>query len=414
MTYCSPWSLSAPRPASARRRARGVADVDAGVDLADRPLLVGGVPLLDDRPHRAGVVPDDPAEPGRVVDLRGEHGERAAGGAVRASTSAGTVSARSSGASPLTSSTGPSRSGTAASATAAACPEPRCSSWTTGRRRGAISRQVLLDRLPAGADDDDGGAGAQRLGGGEHVAEQAAAAEGVQDLGRRRTHAGALPGGEDDDGGDRRPPGGGGHRWLLRDHGSPRTATGGCCAGGLGLEPRLHGSKGRRAADYPIPHPRREAPRRRRRREAAPVGEPRAAAARRARSRHRSVRRRGVRTSGRRPPYGAVGYGYVASARTPVSSTAAEPAHTRPGGPLSAPALTRPTAPPRTADPNAGLPANALGKEKGALEQVTLYVFVVVPVPRAGRRSSRPSGAGGCPGSTSAWPSASTSSPCSA
>jgi stearoyl-CoA desaturase (delta-9 desaturase) len=46
---------------------------------------------------------------------------------------------------------------------------------------------------------------------------------------------------------------------------------------------------------------------------------------------------------------------------------------------LSAPALTRPTAPPRTADPNAGLPANALGKEKGALEQIVLYVFVVVP-----------------------------------
>jgi stearoyl-CoA desaturase (delta-9 desaturase) len=46
---------------------------------------------------------------------------------------------------------------------------------------------------------------------------------------------------------------------------------------------------------------------------------------------------------------------------------------------LSAPALTRPTAPPRTADPNAGLPTNALGAEKGALEQLTLYVFVVVP-----------------------------------
>ncbi|MET0763795.1 MAG: acyl-CoA desaturase [Blastococcus sp.] len=46
---------------------------------------------------------------------------------------------------------------------------------------------------------------------------------------------------------------------------------------------------------------------------------------------------------------------------------------------MSAPALTRPTAPPRTADPNAGLPANALGAEKGALEQLTLYVFVVVP-----------------------------------
>jgi stearoyl-CoA desaturase (delta-9 desaturase) len=46
---------------------------------------------------------------------------------------------------------------------------------------------------------------------------------------------------------------------------------------------------------------------------------------------------------------------------------------------LSAPALTRPTAPPRTADPNAGLPTNALGAEKGALEQLTLYVFVIVP-----------------------------------
>jgi stearoyl-CoA desaturase (Delta-9 desaturase) len=46
---------------------------------------------------------------------------------------------------------------------------------------------------------------------------------------------------------------------------------------------------------------------------------------------------------------------------------------------LSAPALTRPTAPPRSADPNVGLPANALGKEKGALEQVVLYVFVIVP-----------------------------------
>jgi stearoyl-CoA desaturase (Delta-9 desaturase) len=46
---------------------------------------------------------------------------------------------------------------------------------------------------------------------------------------------------------------------------------------------------------------------------------------------------------------------------------------------LSAPALTRPTAPPRTADPNAGLPENALGAEKGTLEQITLYVFVILP-----------------------------------
>jgi stearoyl-CoA desaturase (delta-9 desaturase) len=48
---------------------------------------------------------------------------------------------------------------------------------------------------------------------------------------------------------------------------------------------------------------------------------------------------------------------------------------------LSAPAPTRPTAPVlRPAAPDAGLPANAFGKEKGVLEQVTLYVFVVVPL----------------------------------
>jgi stearoyl-CoA desaturase (delta-9 desaturase) len=46
---------------------------------------------------------------------------------------------------------------------------------------------------------------------------------------------------------------------------------------------------------------------------------------------------------------------------------------------LSAPALTRPTAPVGPADPDAGLPANALGKEKGLVEQVALYTFVVVP-----------------------------------
>ncbi|MGY1723084.1 acyl-CoA desaturase [Blastococcus sp. SYSU DS0533] len=36
-------------------------------------------------------------------------------------------------------------------------------------------------------------------------------------------------------------------------------------------------------------------------------------------------------------------------------------------------------APPRPADPHAGLPANAIGRRKSVLEIVTLYVFVVVP-----------------------------------
>ncbi|MDP5185283.1 acyl-CoA desaturase [Blastococcus sp. BMG 814] len=46
---------------------------------------------------------------------------------------------------------------------------------------------------------------------------------------------------------------------------------------------------------------------------------------------------------------------------------------------MSAPARTRPMAPPRPADPHAGLPANAIGRRKSVLEIVTLYVFVVVP-----------------------------------
>jgi stearoyl-CoA desaturase (delta-9 desaturase) len=46
---------------------------------------------------------------------------------------------------------------------------------------------------------------------------------------------------------------------------------------------------------------------------------------------------------------------------------------------LSAPTLTRPTAPP-LADPHAGLPANAIGRRKSSLEIVTLYVIVAVPI----------------------------------
>ncbi|MGY1885434.1 acyl-CoA desaturase [Blastococcus sp. SYSU DS0753] len=46
---------------------------------------------------------------------------------------------------------------------------------------------------------------------------------------------------------------------------------------------------------------------------------------------------------------------------------------------MSAPARTRPMAPPRPAEPHAGLPANAIGRRKSVLEIVTLYVFVVVP-----------------------------------
>jgi len=51
----------------------------------------------------------------------------------------------------------------------------------------------------------------------------------------------------------------------------------------------------------------------------------------------------------------------------------------RPTTPTRPTAPTRPAAPPRPARPDAGLPANALGGEKGAVEQIALYVFVIVP-----------------------------------
>jgi len=46
---------------------------------------------------------------------------------------------------------------------------------------------------------------------------------------------------------------------------------------------------------------------------------------------------------------------------------------------VSAPAATRPTAPPRPANPEAGLPANALGRQKSSVEIGAMYAFVVVP-----------------------------------
>ena len=46
--YFSPWALSVPTWPSALDEHRGVEGVDAGVDLGDGALLVGGVLLLDD------------------------------------------------------------------------------------------------------------------------------------------------------------------------------------------------------------------------------------------------------------------------------------------------------------------------------------------------------------------------------
>ena len=61
-----------------QRRLQGLGreDIDAGVDLADRPLGVVGVPVLDDALNLAIGVTEDPPVAARVGHLGGEHGDR--------------------------------------------------------------------------------------------------------------------------------------------------------------------------------------------------------------------------------------------------------------------------------------------------------------------------------------------------
>ena len=82
--YSSPWALCPGDPAEGRAQQLGVEGVDAGVDLADRPLRLVGVLLLDDAEHRAVGVAQHPAVAGRVVDGGGHDGDRGAAARVPA------------------------------------------------------------------------------------------------------------------------------------------------------------------------------------------------------------------------------------------------------------------------------------------------------------------------------------------
>ena len=64
MRYFSPWALSVPTWPSASTQHGRVEGVDAGVDLGDGALLVGGVLLLDDALDAAVGVAQDPAVAG--------------------------------------------------------------------------------------------------------------------------------------------------------------------------------------------------------------------------------------------------------------------------------------------------------------------------------------------------------------
>ena len=105
--YFSPCALSVVRLASWSRSALAPNDVDAGVDLVDRALVVGGVLLLDDAVERAVGAAHDAAVAGGVVvrSPRARMPARRRRGA--ASRKAASVSASSSGTSPFSTSTSP-------------------------------------------------------------------------------------------------------------------------------------------------------------------------------------------------------------------------------------------------------------------------------------------------------------------
>ena len=98
------------QPAQRRAQRGDVEGVDAGVDLADRALLRGGVGLLDDRDDLAVLGAQDAAVPGRVGQRRGQHGDGGGLGAVAWRSASARVSASSSGMSPEVTTTTPSKS----------------------------------------------------------------------------------------------------------------------------------------------------------------------------------------------------------------------------------------------------------------------------------------------------------------
>ena len=178
----------------------GLEGVDAGVELADPQLVLGGVLLLHDpgdRPRRAA---QDPAVAGRVVEVAGQQrdgvglgvmdgdevGERLAGEqrGVAVRHDDGALQARQVGEGALDGVAG-----------------AQLLLLHDRARLGRDVGEVGDDLVAAVADDDDEMGGLQRAGSSDGVVDQGPATDRVQDLRDRRLHPGALAGSEDDHGG---------------------------------------------------------------------------------------------------------------------------------------------------------------------------------------------------------------------
>ncbi|MPM41228.1 hypothetical protein SDC9_87878 [bioreactor metagenome] len=176
----------------------GVEDVDAGVDLGDRPLRLRGVLVLDDAGDPGVAAADDPAVAGRVGHVRGQHGDRVPGAAVvldhgaqRLAAEQGDVAVRDDD-------------------DAADLPQRRQAAHhrVTGalllllhrgqHRRGDLA-QVRLDLFALVAHHDDQVLRRHLFGGVDRPGQHRAAGDLVQHLGPGRLHPGPGTGGEHHD-----------------------------------------------------------------------------------------------------------------------------------------------------------------------------------------------------------------------
>ena len=214
--------------AAQRRRQQPPAEaVDRRVDLVDGPLLLGGVPVVDDGLDPPVLPPDDPAVAGRVGQAGGQHGGGGAALVVlpgqvgqRLGPQEGRVTGDDDEVVLLLHVVGedgePDGDGVAR--------PPLDPLLDELQGDVGLAVEGLDDPLRGVAHDDDDPLQVELLQGADDVEQHRPAAQGMQHLGHGRLHPGALAGGEDH---------GGQRSWM--GHGAPFRPP----ARGRGFEPRL-------------------------------------------------------------------------------------------------------------------------------------------------------------------------------
>jgi hypothetical protein len=187
-------------PGQCRAQRGRVESVDAGVDLADLQLHLVGVLLLDHRSDGAARVAHDAPVPGGHVEVGGEDRDGVAGALVLGNQGSKRVSGEQRGVA-VGHHEGPGEPGQVAQSALHRVTRAALLVLHDGCRLGCDLGQVRLDLVTPVTDDHDQVLWLEGGRGNHRVMDQAATADGVQHLGDRRLHPGALACGEDDHGG---------------------------------------------------------------------------------------------------------------------------------------------------------------------------------------------------------------------